>query len=149
MRSIAALPFVTVLAAAAVFTANSRADLPARDVRYIPASTVDAAFAKGTPLLEQFNYKIHASRREAPGLVEIHNRDTDIIHVLGGSATLVTGGAVRDVQTIAPDEVRGQSVDGGTAYELVEGDVMVVPAGTPHWFKSVRGPFLYYVVKVN
>jgi quercetin dioxygenase-like cupin family protein len=101
------------------------------------------------PLLEQFNYKIHASRRETPGLVEIHDRDTDIIHVLEGSATLVTGGTIRDTESIAPGEIRGQSVDGGTTYHLVKGDVMVVPAGTPHWFKAVQAPFLYYVVKVN
>ena len=30
-----------------------------------------------------------------------------------------------------------------------KGDVIVVPAGTPHWFKEVSNPFLYYVVKAR
>jgi glc operon protein GlcG len=118
-------------------------------VRYFAADEVTAAFAKGAPLLEQFNYKIHASRREAPGMVEVHAEDTDIIHVLQGSATLVTGGEVVGGKAMAADEVRGTGVRGGTERTLSPGDVVVVPAGTPHWFKSVQGPLLYYVVKVN
>ena len=53
---------------------------------------VAAAFAKGIPLIETDDYKIHASRREAPGVAEVHTRDTDIAYVIQGSATLVTGG---------------------------------------------------------
>ncbi|MFY9607720.1 MAG: cupin domain-containing protein [Blastocatellia bacterium] len=32
---------------------------------------------------------------------------------------------------------------------LRKGDVIIVPAGTPHWFKEVSAPFLYYVVKAR
>ena len=46
------------------------------------------------------DYKIHASRREGPGMAEIHTRDTDIAYVLQGSATLVTGGTAVDVKPI-------------------------------------------------
>ncbi len=62
-----------------------------RAVNYIPSERVAAGFAKGMPLVEQENYKVHASRRDAPGQVEVHARDTDIIHVLTGTATFVTG----------------------------------------------------------
>lgn len=134
------------LGATAALTAQRAA---ARDVQYIPAPAVSAAFAKGMPLLEQENYKIHASRRSEPGMVEIHEHDTDIIYVLEGTATFVTGGTAHDTKTVAAGEVRGASVEGGVTYTLARGDVMVVPAGTPHWFKHVQGPFLYYVVKVN
>src|SRR5687768_8307928 len=54
----------------------------ARQVTYIPASKVTAAFAKGEPLLENGSYKVHASFRDAPGKAEVHQRDTDIIYVL-------------------------------------------------------------------
>ncbi|MGH9961500.1 MAG: hypothetical protein ACREBC_30965 [Pyrinomonadaceae bacterium] len=37
------------------------------------------------------NYKIHASHRDASGVAEIHERDTDIMYVLEGTATLVIG----------------------------------------------------------
>ena len=90
----------------------------AAPIKYFPAATVDAAFAKGTPLLENDAYKIHATRREQPGMVEVHTRDTDIIHVLQGSATFVTGGTMVDGKTIAPDELRGRTIEGGETREI-------------------------------
>jgi mannose-6-phosphate isomerase-like protein (cupin superfamily) len=122
---------------------------PAANVTYIPSTTVSAAFAKGMPLLETADYKIHASRREAPGVVEVHVRDTDIIYVLEGEATLVTGGEILEARTIARDEIRGTSVRGGETRRLRKGDVLVVPAGVPHWFTEVQPPLLYYVVKAT
>lgn len=123
----------------------------AAPVRFFPAKEVDDAFAKGAVLLDgrDGNYMVHASRREKPGLVEIHSKDADVIHVLGGKATFVTGGKIVDAKEIAPDEIRGASVEDGQVTQLAKGDVIVVPAGTPHWFKEVDGPFLYYVVKVR
>jgi glc operon protein GlcG len=113
------------------------------------AARVRDAFEKGLPLLETPTYKIHASRREAPGMGEVHVRDTDILYVLEGSATLVTGGTLVDPKEIAPDEIRGPSVQGGETREIAKGDVVVVPRGTPHWVRAVRPPVLYYVVKVT
>jgi glc operon protein GlcG len=133
------------------------AGLPARadhmaghaPVTHLRADAVAAAFGKGQPLLEVENYKVHASRREGPGLAELHEADTDIIHVLTGTATLVTGGSVVDGRTIAPEEIRGSSIAGGEVRALAPGDVLVVPAGTPHWFRDVPAPMTYFVVKVR
>ena len=118
-------------------------------VTYIPAADVSAGFAKGAVLLNNGSYQVHASRREMPGEVEIHVKDTDIIYMLEGSTTFVTGGEIVGARTTAPDEIRGASVNGGESRVLTKGDVMVVPSGTPHWFKNVSGPVLYYVVKVQ
>lgn len=116
---------------------------------YLAAAEVTAAFAKGRALLEVDAYKIHASRREAPGTAEVHVRDTDVIYVLQGSATIVTGGTVVSPRTVAADEVRGTQIEGGQPRTLATGDVFVVPNGVPHWFKTVEAPLLYYVVKVT
>ena len=125
------------------------AGAPARDVTELDAARVAAAFAQGAPLLENDLYKIHASRRDAAGVAEVHERDTDILYVLEGEARLVTGGRVVDGREIAPDEIRGPRIEGGTQRTLVAGEIAVVPNGTPHWFESVSGPFVYYVVKVT
>jgi mannose-6-phosphate isomerase-like protein (cupin superfamily) len=117
-------------------------------VTVIAHDSVAAAFAKGSPLIETADYKIHASRREGPGAAEIHTRDTDIAYVIRGSATLVTGGTVVNVKSIAPEELRGTAIRGGETRKLVPGDVVVIPNGVSHWFKEVEAPFLYYVVKV-
>ena len=118
-------------------------------VRYFPAPQVTKAFEKGMPLIEIANYKVHASHRDAPGVAEVHEKDTDIIYMLEGSATLVTGGAIADGEPIGHEEVRGKEIQGGELRTITKGDVIVVPHGTPHWFKEVSGPINYYVVKVR
>lgn len=120
-------------------------------VTFFDKEQVAAAFAKGAVLLDGNgrNYMVHASRREAAGQAEVHAKDTDIIYVLEGSATFVTGGTVTDGKPTAEDEIRGVAIANGATRNLVKGDVVVVPAGTPHWFQQVKGPLTYYVVKVR
>jgi uncharacterized protein GlcG (DUF336 family)/mannose-6-phosphate isomerase-like protein (cupin superfamily) len=118
-----------------------------QEAHYFPAALVDVAFSKGTPILETNSYKVHASRRDTAGLAEVHLYETDVIHVLKGSSTLVVGGSLIDPRETAFGEVRGKGIVGGTSYALKAGDVMVVPPHTPHWFKDVTAPFLYYTVK--
>ena len=130
--------------AAAPLGAKSVATLP---VTYFERSHVAAAFAKGMPLIETPGYKIHASRRTEPGLVEVHADETDVVYVLEGEATLVTGGKVINPRNISADEVRGTDVEGGASRRIKKGDVIVIPEGVPHWFKEVQGPLLYFVVK--
>jgi mannose-6-phosphate isomerase-like protein (cupin superfamily) len=139
---------LTLLALAVSAQAGTRA-ASTGDVTFVPAARVATAFAKGEPLVENGIYKVHASRREAPGMAEVHARDTDIIYVVEGSATIVTGGQVVDAMTTAADEVRGRSIAGGVERRLVTGDVLIVPNGVPHWFTEVQAPFLYYVVKTT
>jgi glc operon protein GlcG len=126
-----------------------RVEPAAVPITLIPNDKVAAAFAKGAPLLETADFKVHASRREGAGKAEVHVREADIIHVLEGSATLVTGGTVIDGKTVEPDEIRGSAIVGGQVSHLVKGDVVVVPKGVPHWFREVPEPLTYYVVKVH
>jgi len=116
---------------------------------YLASNAVSAAFQKGMPLLETDGYKVHASRRDKDGQAEIHTRDTDILYVLEGTATLVTGGHAVDAKSIGPEELRGDAITGGQSRSLVKGDVVVIPNGVPHLFKDVAAPFLYFVVKAT
>ena len=121
-------------------------------VAFFDSKTVSDAFAKGAVLEDGSNgenYMVHASRREKPGMSEVHELDTDIIYVLNGTATFITGGKSIDPKLVAQNEFRGTSIDGGETRELKKGDVVIVPKGTPHWFKQIDGAFLYYVVKVR
>jgi quercetin dioxygenase-like cupin family protein len=121
-------------------------------VSYWEKSKVDEAFSKGSVLFDGSdgrNYMVHASRREKPGQAEIHAKDADVIYVLEGAATFVTGGEAVDGKTIAPDEIRGSSIKSGETRKLAKGDVLIVPRGVPHQFLEVTNPFLYSVVKVR
>jgi glc operon protein GlcG len=119
-------------------------------ITYFDSAQVDAAFQKGAVLFNQGErFMVHASRREKPGMAEIHTKDADIIHVLDGTATFITGGTAVNPKETEPDELRGSEITGGEVRQLKKGDVVIVPAGVPHWFKEVSNPFLYYVVKAR
>jgi quercetin dioxygenase-like cupin family protein len=71
------------------------------------------------------------------------------MHVVQGTATVVTGGRMVDAREVAPGELRAPTVEGGTPHELARGDVLAIPNGVPHQFVNVSDPFLYFVVKVE
>jgi len=125
--------------------------MQAEPVSYFEKEQVTAAFAKGAVLFDGQgrNYMVHASRREKPGQAEVHTNDADIVYVLDGTATFITGGTVVDGRNIAADEIRGASIENGETRMLKKGDVIIVPNNTPHWFKETSNPFTYYVVKVR
>ena len=114
---------------------------------FIDAKLVAAAFAKGQPLLETTGYKVHASRRVEPGQAEIHTLDTDVIYMVDGSATLVTGGKAIDAKEIAPNEIRGSKIEGGEEHHISKGDAVIIPNGVPHQFTAVTGELHYFVCK--
>jgi mannose-6-phosphate isomerase-like protein (cupin superfamily) len=135
----------------AAVAAAAQGSLP--KVEYYPHAQVAAAFAKGEMLTQGISghgvYKVLTARRDGPGEVEVHRLDTDIVYVLKGTATFVTGGTVVGGKHTAPNEVRGQSIQGGTPHHLSAEDVIIIPHGVPHWFEAVQPPFLYLVIKVR
>jgi mannose-6-phosphate isomerase-like protein (cupin superfamily) len=130
-------------------------------VAYFDAKAVDESFAKGNPGLlfhgngfdkgagGQSNFELHTSSRKTPGDAELHQLDTDIIYVVEGSATCVTGGTIVDPKTVRPNQIRGPRIEGGQTFQLTKGTVIVIPNGVPHWFSEVRGSIVYFVVKVH
>lgn len=143
------------IAGANVFSAEMKTSdtMPATKspALFFDASQVNASFSKGAVLLDgtDRNYMVHTSRRDKPGQAEIHTLDTDIIYVMQGTATFVTGGNAIEAKEVAANEIRGSRIDGGDARQLKKGDVIIVPNNTPHWFKDVSGEFLYYTIKVR
>jgi mannose-6-phosphate isomerase-like protein (cupin superfamily) len=122
-------------------------------VTYFSAAQVDASFAKGVSVLSPGpkggNFIIMTAQRSTPGLAEFHGKYADVIYVVEGTATLITGGEIIGGKTTAPDEIRGESIKGGESRKLAKGDVVIIPNGIPHQFLGVTAPFLYYVVKVK
>lgn len=135
------------IAGAGALSMNANGAASMSTVTFFDSKSVAAAFIKGQPLLETGEYKIHASHRDGPGKAEVHEHETDIIYVFEGTATFVTGGKVVGGEMTGPGEIRGAGIDGGDTRKLVKGDVIIVPQGVPHWFKDLKAPFNYYVVK--
>jgi mannose-6-phosphate isomerase-like protein (cupin superfamily) len=93
---------------------------------------------------------IQVSYREASGEAEVHENVTDVFVVQSGEATLAVGGKTVNGKTTAPGEIRGTSIEGAQLKELGPGDVVNIPAGTPHQVMVKAGKTLtYLVVKVQ
>src|SRR5579872_4120274 len=134
-----------VLALTALLTAIS---LAAGDrvpgVTYVEHEKVTAALNKGGPLVTASDLLVSGSHREKAGQVEVHDKETDVIYVVDGTATFVTGGTMVGGKSTKPGQWLGSDIKGGEPHQLSKGDVIVVPAGTPHWFKEVPTTVSYY-----
>jgi len=139
MLALAALLSVTVLL---TWAAGSPA------VTYVSHDKVTAALAKGGSLVTASDLLVSGSHRDKAGTVEVHDKETDILHVIEGEATFVTGGTVVGDKITKPGQHSGTDIQGGETHHLTKGDVIVIPAGTPHWFKQVPTSISYFVVKV-
>ena len=143
MRYPLALAFLALLATPAMHAAA------AAEARVLEPEAVARAFEHGDALFIDPAFRVVARARTAGGEAEVHRRETDIFYVVAGEAEFVTGGSLRDARATATDEPRGNAIEGGVVHRLSPGAVIVVPAGTPHWFYQVDETFLYYVVKAT
>ena len=94
-----------------------------------------------------------------PGVVAVHFKVTEIYHVTDGAATLVTGGTMVNAKPRPADAISvkledgpgasGTSIQGGVSRRIKAGDVVVIPAGVPHWFSAIEGSITYVVVRVD
>lgn len=88
----------------------------------------------------------------------IHSEITEVYSVLEGSGTLVTGGRLIDPQPRANTEERrrvsgpgwtGTGMEGAVTRRVAAGDIIVIPAGTPHYFSEIAEPITYTVVRFD
>jgi mannose-6-phosphate isomerase-like protein (cupin superfamily) len=117
-------------------------------VTFIGHEKVEAALAKGGTLVKTPEYIVMFSHRTGPGEVEVHDKETDVIHVFEGGAIMITGGKMIGGKVTAPGQWRGKEIEGGEEHHLAKNDMMVIPAGVPHWFKAIPESISYSVVKV-
>jgi mannose-6-phosphate isomerase-like protein (cupin superfamily) len=101
--------------------------------------------------LERYgNHYTMLALRTATGSSEIHEREADVFIIVSGQAALVTGGKIVNPHTEKPGEIRGSSIEGGERRRVAEGDIVHIPAKTPHQLLIENGkPFTYFVVKVT
>jgi hypothetical protein len=74
---------------------------------------------------------------------------TEILYILEGSATLITGGTIPDARppTRAGGNYTGTKIDGGTSRHVVPGDVIITPGRTPHLWANIESDMRYLVLR--
>ena len=139
------LALTMLLTMAVVMTADGVPTI----VTYVPYDTVSATMAKGGSIINDHGLVVLANRRGA-GEVEVHAKTNHVFIIVEGEATFVTGGTLVDARDTAPDQRRASSVQGGETHHLTKGDVITIPAKTPHWFKEVPTQTIaYYAVNTE
>ena len=118
-------------------------------VTYVPHDKVTATMAKGGAIIEDKGLRVLAQRRGA-GEVEVHSTTNHVFIIVEGEATFVTGGTLVGAKQTAPDQTRASSIQGGQVHHLTKGDVITIPAKTPHWFKEIPTQTIaYYAVNIE
>ena len=116
-------------------------------VHYINHEKCEAAFVNGGRVIEDGNLIVNANRGRQRGC-EMHEKTNHVFIIVDGEAEFITGGKMIDPKATAPGQTRGAGIEGGTAHHLTKGDIITIPAGTPHQWKdtSKTGSVCYYAV---
>ena len=125
------------------------------DLLRIIAENLKAAPDKEASARIQFGdgYRVAFVHREVPGIAMAHStgpaKGTEVHYIVEGAATVVTGGTINLPPTAAGKPPSTTVIEGGVIHHLTKGDVLVVPAGTPHWYKEIVSPVTYREVRFD
>jgi len=138
-----------ILAMVAILGMTVSADGVPTVVTYVPNSKVTEVMTKGGEIVNDKGLIILANRRGA-GEVEVHDKTNHIFIIVEGEATFVTGGTLVGAKNAAPGQIRAANLNGGQTHQLKKGDVITVPAKTPHWWKEVPTKTIaYYAINTE
>lgn len=135
------------------FDYHSSAELQQKEQQTMTKAIASPAGSAGEKIANYGDHAITIAARTKSGGPEMHEQWTDVILVTGGQATVVIGGTIVGevaAEGDAPGEKRGSDITGGTTQVVKKGDILNIPAGTPHWIKIAPGDdFSYVNVKVK
>lgn len=98
----------------------------------------------------------HTPHKLVRSSAQEHAGYSQFVVIMGGTGTLKAGGRIVNARVLVESgrqiagEMRGDTIEGGTLYELAQGDVIAIPPSTPAKFSATsRGGMTYMVMKVN
>src|SRR3954452_24606871 len=104
---------------------------------------------------------VHRGKLDAPAKESVaeHDQVSEVYHIISGSGTLVLGPDILDMKRrpATSETVRlfngpgnnGTSIRNGVAYNLKAGDVVIIPAGTGHWFTKIDDHIDYIMIRID
>ena len=124
----------TYLSEAELMATLKTAALTAPDMHTAPVKIAD-------------HYRINIVRRTKPQGAITHADGTEVHHIIDGAATFVTGGTI--VRPAGAGRGGTATIEGGQSRRVAKGDVILVPAGTPHWYRDLVGTITYLEVRFD
>ena len=96
------------------------------------------------PVQNTDHYRINVVERTKPQGAIAHPGFIEVHHIISGAGTLVTGGTIVRAAGAAAGSA---TIEGGVSRHVAKGDVVLVPAGAPHWYKALDGTLTYLEVR--
>ena len=130
---------------------RTRKEMEAKKQSDVPIRMVDCGGEEGG---HQVGVSVVSRTRGQKSSPAVHDQVSEVYHILEGAGTVVVGGKVTNAKRRPFTEwngpgITGDAVEGGVRTRLAKGDVLIIPAGTPHWFTSVDESLFYTVVRVD
>ena len=111
---------------------------------------VDADHTANQQLPDYEGHSVFVVHREGTGPAEAHVTIGHIIYIISGEADLVVGGTMVNQKTLAQEQIRGTSVEGGKTKKVAGGDVVHIQPKAPHWFKlPLSGQITYLMMNLE
>lgn len=137
---------------------NSEIEAMVRKVAAVPVSdqairvvSINGEYNVGVSVVS----RLKTTGKETSSAIE-HSQITEIYHVISGTGTLVTGGALKDPKEVPSDNevvtvlngpsTVGSGIQNGVTRKIGPGDVVVIPPNTPHWFSEIPTDKIVYLV---
>lgn len=142
------LPAVLVTAAD---IARTRKEMEAKKDDDVPIRMVDGGGGEGGHYV---GVSLVSRARGQTTNGAVHDKVSEVYHVLEGSGTMILGGKLRNAKRRPVSDgngpgISGDGIDGGVSTRIAKGDVLIIPAGTPHRFESTDQFTLYTVTRVD
>jgi mannose-6-phosphate isomerase-like protein (cupin superfamily) len=96
------------------------------------------------PVKNTDHYRINVVQRTKPQGAITHPGFIEVHHIIEGTGTLVTGGRI---VRAAGAGAGAATIEGGESRHVAKGDVVLIPAGAPHWYKDFAGTLTYLEVR--
>jgi len=93
-------------------------------------------------------YTANLEYRPIDGAVAVHEKEAEMVYVMDGGGTLITGGTVVGEKRTNAANLSGTAIDGGTIRTIAKGDFAIIPEGTPHQFKPANGALVLMTLHV-
>jgi mannose-6-phosphate isomerase-like protein (cupin superfamily) len=119
-------------------------------VHYVGHDKVASTMVKGGQIISD-NGLIVLANRAVQRDAEMHANTNHVFIIVDGEGTFVTGGKLVNPKVISPGQTRADAIEGGEVHHLTKGDVITIPANTPHWWKdtSATGSVGYYAINLE
>ena len=159
------LAIVLLLAQAGATKAPQATDVKASDVQAtvkeeiakkvtdIPIRTVDAGGHNVSVAV------VHRDKGTNLTAMAVHDKVSEVYQVVEGSGTFVTGGTLvkpqkresssDTVKQLSGPGFAGTGIQGGMSRRVSKGDIVIIPAGTPHGFTDVQETITYTIVRID